>query len=204
MTRNANDLFSLLCFVTATARWTQNGVTVAGGQRSGNGRNQLYRPRGLHVDEDGTVIVADWGNHRIVELRRDATNGTVLAGGNGQGNRPDQLDGPTDVIFDKEIGSLIICDRGNRRVTRWPRRSGTRSGETIINDIACHGLTMDDEWHLSGWWKWGRCRSPSAQSTLLRLCGWRTRCLHVRQRESSCDEVREGRERRNCCGGWPG
>jgi sugar lactone lactonase YvrE len=79
-----------------------------------------------------------------MEWKRGATNGTVLAGGNGKGNRPDQLNQPTDVIFDKETDSLIICDRGNLRVTRWPRQSGTRSGEAIIINIECYGLAVDD------------------------------------------------------------
>ena len=95
------------------------------------------------MDDQGTVIVADCANHRIVKWKRGATSGIVLAGGNGPGNRPDQLNYPTNVIFDKETDSLIICDRGNRLVTRWPCRSGTRSGETIIDNIACWGLAMD-------------------------------------------------------------
>ena len=100
------------------------------------------------MDEHDTVVVADWQNHRIVEWKRDDMSGNVLAGGNGQGNRPDQLNLPTDVILDKVSNSLIICERGNRRVTRWPRRSGTRSGETLIDNIECYGLAMDDEGSL--------------------------------------------------------
>ena len=100
------------------------------------------------MDDEDTVIVADWYNHRIVEWKRGATSGTVLAGGNGKGKRPDQLNWPTDVIFDKETDSLIICDSDNRRVTRWPRQNGIRSGETIIDDINCWRLTMDDEGSL--------------------------------------------------------
>jgi sugar lactone lactonase YvrE len=69
----------------------------------------------------------------------------VVAGGNGQGNRGDQLNEPTDVLVDKE--SLIICDYRNRRVVRWPRRGGT-SGETIISNIDCLRLTMDDQGFL--------------------------------------------------------
>ena len=71
-----------------------------------------------------------------------------LAGGNGQGNRPDQLNHPTDVTVDEETNHLVICDRGNRRVTRRLRQSGTRSGVTVINNIDCWGLTMDDEGSL--------------------------------------------------------
>ena len=140
--------YSLLSFVAANARWAQNGITVAGGHRFGGATNQLYLPHGLFVDDEDTVIVAEQFNHRIVEWKPGATSGTVLAGGNGEGNRPDQLNRPTDVIFDKETNSLIICDCLNRRVTRWSRRSGTRSGETIIDNIACFGLAMDDEGSL--------------------------------------------------------
>ena len=96
------------------------------------------------MDDDQTVLIADHDNHRIVEWKSGATSGQVVAGGNGQGNRTDQLNQPSDVIVDKETDSLIICDYENRRVMRWSRRSRT-SGETIIDNISCWGLTMDQE-----------------------------------------------------------
>jgi sugar lactone lactonase YvrE len=99
------------------------------------------------VDDDQTVYVADWSNHRIVEWKWGATSGQVVAGGNGQGSGAHQLSYPFDVIVDKERDSLIICDRANRRVVRWPRRNGT-SGETIISIIDCFGLTMDENGSL--------------------------------------------------------
>ena len=145
-----NVIISLtpVAFVAATARWAQNGVTAAGGNGEGDERNQLNSPAGLFVDEKDTVVVAGWGNHRIMQWKRDDTRGTVLAGGNRQGNRPSQLDHPTDVIFDKVTSSLIIADRGNRRVTRWSLLSGNRTGETIIDNIDCRGLAMDDKGSL--------------------------------------------------------
>ncbi|CAF4157995.1 unnamed protein product [Rotaria sordida] len=76
------------------------------------------------------------------------TNGQVVAGGNGEGNRLDQLNFPTDVLIDKETDSLIICDRDNRRVVRWSRRSGTTQGEILIDNIRCWGLAMDDQRYL--------------------------------------------------------
>ncbi|CAF4437910.1 unnamed protein product, partial [Didymodactylos carnosus] len=125
------------------ARWQQNGLTVAGGNGYGNGINQLSNPCGLYVDDDDqTIYIADRANHRIVEWKWGATSGQVVAGGNGQGNESHQLSNPLDVIVDKERDSLIICDSSNRRVVRWPRRNGT-SGETIISNINCGGLTMD-------------------------------------------------------------
>ncbi|CAF4349835.1 unnamed protein product, partial [Rotaria sp. Silwood2] len=98
-------------------------------------------------DDDQTVYVADQSNHRIVEWKWGATSGQVVAGGNGQGSGAHQLYNPEDVIVDKERDSLIICDRLNRRVVRWPRRNGT-SGETIISNIDCWGLTMDENGSL--------------------------------------------------------
>ncbi|CAF5153378.1 unnamed protein product, partial [Rotaria sp. Silwood1] len=68
------------------ARWQQNGITVAGGNRQGNGINQLSNPWSLYVDNDQTIYVADTSNHRIVEWKQGATNGQVVAGGNGQGS----------------------------------------------------------------------------------------------------------------------
>ncbi|CAF5011157.1 unnamed protein product, partial [Rotaria sp. Silwood1] len=120
-----------------------NGLTVAGGNGRGSGINQLHWPLGLYIDDDQTIYVADCLNHRIVEWKYGATNGKVVAGENGDGNGAHQLDRPRDAIIDKESDSLIISDTGNTRVVRWPRRNGT-NGETIISNIACIGLTMNE------------------------------------------------------------
>ncbi|CAF1488577.1 unnamed protein product, partial [Rotaria sp. Silwood1] len=125
------------------AKWSQNGITVAGGNGEGSKTNQLYCPWGLYVDDDQTIYIADHWNHRIVEWKSGATNGKVVAGGNGA----HQLNRPCDVIIDKESDSLIISDRWNNRVVRWPRGNGIR-GETIISNISCFGLTMDDNGFL--------------------------------------------------------
>ncbi|CAF4214331.1 unnamed protein product, partial [Rotaria sordida] len=104
---------------------------------------------GLYVDDDQTIYVADTVNHRIVEWKWGATSGQVVAGGNGHGSEDHQLYNPLDVIVDKERDSLIISDSSNNRVVRWPRRNGT-SGETIISNIYCVGLTMDENGSLYG------------------------------------------------------
>ena len=129
-------------------------MTVTGGHGQGNRTNQLSSPCGLFVDDDQTVYIADLRNHRIVSWKAGATTGEVLAGGNGQGNRLDQLTGPTDVIVDREADSLIICDAGNRRVMRWPRRphlgttTTTNQGQIVIDNIDCSRLAMDDQGSL--------------------------------------------------------
>ena len=131
------------------ARWSQNGVTVAGGNGYGNALNQLYRPFGLDIDDDNQIIViADHVNHRIVEWKMGASHGKVIAGGQGQGNRLDQLNGPTDVLIDKETNSLFIADRANQRVLRWSRRQETTHNEVIVDNIGCWGLAMDHQRYL--------------------------------------------------------
>ncbi|CAF1537589.1 unnamed protein product, partial [Didymodactylos carnosus] len=129
------------------ARWQQNGITVAGGNGLGNDINRLSSPNGLYVDDDQRIYVADQNNNRIVEWKSGATSGKVVAGGNGYGNGAHQLHYPSDVIVDKKTDSLIICDYSNKRVVRWPRRNET-SGETIISNINCWGLTMDENGSL--------------------------------------------------------
>ena len=101
----------------------------------------------MYIDDDQTIYIADLSNHRILEWKWNATSGQVVAGGNEEGNEDHQLSRPLDVIVDKERDNLIICDYGNRRVVRWPRRNGT-SGETIISNIDCFGLTMDENGSL--------------------------------------------------------
>ncbi|CAF4059890.1 unnamed protein product, partial [Rotaria magnacalcarata] len=100
----------------ANATWVQDGVTVAGGNGKGNATNQLWNPYGLFVDNDQVVLIADWGNHRVIQWKKNDTNGQVIAGGKGQGNGLNQWHSPTDVLIDKETDSLIICDSNNRRV----------------------------------------------------------------------------------------
>ncbi|CAF1081949.1 unnamed protein product [Adineta steineri] len=119
------------------ATWNQNGHTVAGQNSS------LSIPFGLFVSDDQTIYVADSFYHRIVAWKEGETNEQVVAGGYEQGNDTHQLNGPSDVIVNKETDSLIICDRRNGRVVRWPRQNGT-SGETIISNITCWGVTMNE------------------------------------------------------------
>ncbi|CAF3035140.1 unnamed protein product [Rotaria sp. Silwood2] len=123
-------------------------MTVAGGNGSGTATNQLGSPHGLYVDDYQTIVIADWGNNRVIQWKMGDKNGEVVAGGNGGGNRLDQLQNPTDVLIDKETESLIICDRGNRRVVRWSRRSGTTRGEILIDNIQCYGVAMDNQRYL--------------------------------------------------------
>ena len=130
--------------ISANSNWTQNAVTVAGGNGKGVALNQLDYPWSVRVDADRTVYIADSNNHRILAWKQNLLAGQMVAGGNGSGKRPDQLHGSADVIIDHRTDSLLISDGKNRRVVRWPRLN-TAGQKTIISNIDCCGLAMDDD-----------------------------------------------------------
>ncbi|CAF1589948.1 unnamed protein product, partial [Rotaria sp. Silwood1] len=127
--------------------WKQIGIIVAGGHGIGSKINQFHHPTGLFVDNEQTVYVADTWNGRIMQSKSRANVTKIVAGGNGNGYEANQLYAPSDVILDTRTHTLIIADLANRRVVRWPLENGT-SGDTVISDIACSALTMDENGFL--------------------------------------------------------
>ncbi|CAF4550872.1 unnamed protein product, partial [Rotaria sp. Silwood2] len=133
--------------INANAKWNRNGLTVAGGNGSDSGINQLKCSWDLYVDNDQTIYVADAANCRIVEWKCDVTSGqmiageygmkryrnggtggTVVAGGNGKGNRLDQLSSPFYVFVDRDH-SVYMSDNGNDRVMKW--EEGAKQGTVV-------------------------------------------------------------------------
>ncbi|CAF1188863.1 unnamed protein product [Adineta steineri] len=134
-----NDISIILSRKPTFNKWKQNAITVAGGNGQGQELNQLYDPRGIFVDKNKNIFIADYWNHHIVEWKRNVKEGHIIAGGNGKGNRMDQLNYPTDVIVDQENHSIIIADYNNRRVSQWLNQKQ----QILIDSIDCYGLAMD-------------------------------------------------------------
>ncbi|CAF1137066.1 unnamed protein product [Adineta steineri] len=120
-------------------KWKQNAITVAGGNRKGQGLNQLNFPYGIFIDQKKTIFIADCWNHRIVEWKYNANQGQIIAGRNGEGNQTDQLNYPSDVIVDQQNHSIIIADHDNRRVIQWLNQNE----KILIYNTDCHGLAID-------------------------------------------------------------
>ena len=97
-----NKLFINITPTTTDLKWKQQPTTIAGGNRPGN---QFNLPVGIYVDDQQqTIYVADYENHRIIKWKFGERNGEVVAGGNGPGNRIDQLNYPCSVILEmKEL-----------------------------------------------------------------------------------------------------
>ncbi|CAF1447090.1 unnamed protein product [Adineta steineri] len=130
--------------------YNNEGIVVAGGNGKGDQLNQLNYPSFIFVDEDLSVYVADWYNHRVMKWRKDAKEGIVVGGGN-----LNQLSSPHGVIVD-ELGQIYVADSHNDRVMRWCE--GDEEGEIVIGGngqenqpnqlFGSTGLSFDDERNL--------------------------------------------------------
>ncbi|CAF4161264.1 unnamed protein product, partial [Adineta steineri] len=132
--------------------YNNDGIVVAGGNGNGNQLNQLNCPTFMFVDEDQSVYVSDWNNHRVMKWRKGAEEGIVVAGGNGKGRNLNQLSSPQGVIVD-DLGQIYVADYDNHRVMRWCE--GKEEGEIVVGGngegnqsnqlYSPHGLSFDDE-----------------------------------------------------------
>ncbi|MEW2373935.1 RICIN domain-containing protein [Streptomyces sp. NPDC006656] len=101
------------------------GTGVAG-YRGDNGpavSAQLTRPRGIAVDNTGTLYIADSENHRVRKVTADGTISTVAGtgaagfGGDGGAATTARLNGPYAVAVDS-TGVLYVADFNNHRVRK--------------------------------------------------------------------------------------
>ncbi len=133
--------------IAENAMWETNAHTVAGFRGPGPTFHRLHCPKGLYVDHNQTILIADSSNHRILKYSPGATSGQRIAGKNINGYGLDRLFEPSDVIFGNRLNSFIIADYHNRRVLQWCHGRSTYS-EVIIQNVACCGLAVDDEGSL--------------------------------------------------------
>ncbi|CAF1282608.1 unnamed protein product [Rotaria magnacalcarata] len=85
------------------------GVTVAGGQGSGSGLNQLSGPYQVLVDSTtGSLFIGDTYNKRIVKWTKDAKQGEVLSG-------TTSIQWTAGMKFDRDW-NLFVVEQSKKRV----------------------------------------------------------------------------------------
>jgi sugar lactone lactonase YvrE len=89
-------------------------MTVAGTGVSGSASNLLNEPRGIFVDANFNLYVADCLNNRIQRFPSGQLNAVTIAGSGASGTTI-SLDCPTGLVLDAN-GYLFITDFNNHRV----------------------------------------------------------------------------------------
>ncbi|CAF4174453.1 unnamed protein product, partial [Adineta steineri] len=126
---------------TKKNKYQQFAITVAGGNGPGHQLYQLFNPWGMFIDNNKSIYIADFNNHRIVKWKLNSNTSRIIADGNGYGNESSQLGYPRDIIFHKNNDSFIISDKGNKRVIQCY----DQNQQIIIPNIHCYGLTIDKD-----------------------------------------------------------
>ena len=78
----------------------------------------LLYPRGLAVDDDDNLLVANTGHHNIVKLD---TKGCLLTVVGKEGNGPTQFSYPMDIAVSRSANRTFVCDAGNERIQIFDR-----------------------------------------------------------------------------------
>ncbi|CAF1491695.1 unnamed protein product [Didymodactylos carnosus] len=72
----------------------KEGIVVAGGQGEGNSTTQLSSLRGIVVDTESTLYLAEAGNHRVNRWYKGVNECDIIVRRNGEGAEAHQLNNP--------------------------------------------------------------------------------------------------------------
>jgi hypothetical protein len=131
-------------------KWLNDNINastmVAGTGLSGSASNMLNEPRGIFVDINFDLYVADYYNHRIQLFPSGQSNGITVAG-NGSSTTTIALNMPTGVVLDADK-YLFIVDHNNHRVVG----SGPNGFRCLVGCSGSAGSASDQftyPWALS-------------------------------------------------------
>ena len=110
------------------------GVAVAGDGSNGSSSWSLYSPRGIFVDLNFALYVADCGNDRVQLFQPDQRNGTTIVD-----NTTIALNCPGSVVLDAD-GYLYIVDGRHHRIVA----GGPNGYQCIIGCSGRLGSTASD------------------------------------------------------------
>jgi hypothetical protein len=122
---------------------TNTFLIVAGTGSADTALNTLNNPRGIFVDINFDLYVADCGNNRIQLFQSGKLTGITVAG-NGSSNITITLNCPTDIILDGDQ-NLFIVDHNNHRIVR----SGSNGFQCLVG---CSETSGSASYQLNGPW----------------------------------------------------
>lgn len=102
-------------------------LLLAGKPNSGGATpEQLNFPSGFAFDKEGRLFVADTNNHRIQCFLPGETSGVTVAGSasGAEGTSLRELNMPTGICIDPRDNSMLVTDRMNSRLLRFPADGG--------------------------------------------------------------------------------
>ena len=85
------------------------------------GEPLFYGPRGIGIDPEGKIVVADTGNKRLLVFNQDGSLDRAIGSG---GPGLDGFDEPVGIALDSN-GTFLVADTWNRRIKRIDARSAT-------------------------------------------------------------------------------
>ena len=110
---------------------------------NGNGDGQFLAPRNLAIAPDGTIYVADSGNHRIQAFDPD---GNFLLKWGSEGAGPDQFSEPWGIAVGPD-GAVYVADTWNHRIQAFSPTGAVRwSSGTFVNAQSDTGLEPGNFW----------------------------------------------------------
>lgn len=119
-----------------------NGTVVAGMGGFGNGFDQFGGTmRGIFVDKNDNLYVADRSNDRIMLWPKNSKNGTIIAGNGTSGSSPNLLNTPFTMWVDS-MSNIFINDFDGQRVIRWD--SVTLNGSIVAGTTGASGKKMNE------------------------------------------------------------
>ena len=126
-------------------KFSSNGqfIKTLGIFAQGTGPDSIWGPRGIAVDLNGNVVIADTGNKRVVIYDKDLNYITQFGGA---GFEAGQFDEPVGIDV-SDAGLIAVADTWNRRVQLFsPDESGlvyTQIGEFEVD--AWYGQSLDNK-----------------------------------------------------------
>lgn len=116
------------------------GRTIAGGINQKAEPVKLPHPTDISIDRNEILYIVDYDRHAVLARKANSTPSEL-------NSRENRLYYPTTLVIDEKNNSLIIADKGHKRVVRWPRRNAALE-EVLIADISCWGLALDQNDYL--------------------------------------------------------